>query len=140
MMIKKFKGKTQEEAIVEAKKEMGEEAIMLSSRLVSNVGLFKAFKAKLVEVTMALEEKEVRNPAVAHKAIEAEVVTSTTPEKPKPQFSIFTPELIAKTEQEMEIVQPKKAIEDKLDSLQNLLEKQIQLTELKERNEVFYSE
>lgn len=140
MMIKKFKGKTQEEAIEAAKKEMGDSAIMLSSRLVSNTGLLKSFKPKLVEVTMALEEKEVRNPAVAEKAIEAEVVTSITPEKPKPQFSIFTPELIAQTEQQMNQEESKVAIEEKLESLQNLLEKQIQLTELKESKEELISE
>ncbi|MFI3176456.1 MAG: flagellar biosynthesis protein FlhF [Eubacteriales bacterium] len=132
MMIKKYKANTQEEAVANARKDMGEAAIMLSSRLVSNKGILKILKPKLIEVTMALEEREKQETSQS-RVVETPIVTSVNPEQPKPQFSIFTPELIEKTEHKKgETEEPKKAIEEKLDSLQNLIEKQIQLTEVKE--------
>ncbi len=131
MMIKKFQGKTQEEALGIARKEMGEAAIMLSSRLVNSKGILKIFKPKLIEVTVALEEKEVQ---IASRNEAAKLQESIISEKreTKPQFSIFTPELIAQTEGKVEEEQPQKVIAEKLDSLQTLIEKQILRTEGKD--------
>ena len=60
MIIKKFQGKTEEEAIALAKKELGEGVIVMNVKNVKHKGLFAAFKKPLVEVTVALEEESER--------------------------------------------------------------------------------
>lgn len=60
MIIKKFQGKTEEEAIALAKKELGEGVIVMNVKNVKHKGLFAAFKKPLTEVTVALEEESER--------------------------------------------------------------------------------
>lgn len=57
MIIKKFIGKTEESAIEAAKKELGEGIVIMNVRNVRRKGLFGAFRAKQVEVTVALEDE-----------------------------------------------------------------------------------
>lgn len=58
MTINKFQGKTKEEAIENAKKEFGENAVIMNVREIKPKGLFGAFKSSTYEVTAAMEEKE----------------------------------------------------------------------------------
>ncbi len=58
MTIKKFQGKTQEEAIAKAKAELGENAVIMNVKEVKPRGLFQSFKKSSFEVTAATEEKE----------------------------------------------------------------------------------
>lgn len=58
MTINKFQGKTQEEAIEKAKKEMGENVVIMNVKETKPKGFFKAFKNSTYEVTAAMEEKE----------------------------------------------------------------------------------
>lgn len=58
MTINKFQGKTKEEAVENAKKEMGEAVVIMNVKEVKPKGLFKAFKSSTYEVTAALEQKE----------------------------------------------------------------------------------
>lgn len=103
MIIKKFVGKTEEEAVEAAKKELGNSVVIMNVKSVKRKGLFAAFRSKLVEVTVALEdEKEIFAPVrreVASKSVEKrESIHLTNTEN----------------------------IEKKLDSLQTLLESKLQ--------------
>ena len=57
MIIKKFQGKTEAEATALAKKELGENAVIMHVRTVKRKGLMKLFKKPYVEVSAALEEE-----------------------------------------------------------------------------------
>lgn len=58
MTINKFLGKTKEEAIEKAKKELGENAVIMNVKEIKPKGIFAIFKKSSYEVTAALEEKE----------------------------------------------------------------------------------
>lgn len=58
MTINKYQGKTKEEAIEKAKKELGEGAVVLNVKEIKPKGMFKMFKGSVYEVTAAMEEKE----------------------------------------------------------------------------------
>ncbi|MBR5127743.1 MAG: flagellar biosynthesis protein FlhF [Roseburia sp.] len=57
MTIKKFIGKTKEEAIAKAKEEFGESAVVMNVKEVKPTGFFSFFKSVTYEVTAAVEEK-----------------------------------------------------------------------------------
>ncbi len=60
MIIKKFQGKTEAEAVENAKKELGNGIVIMNVRNVKKKGLFSFLRQQLVEVTVALEEEPVR--------------------------------------------------------------------------------
>ena len=57
MIIKKFQGKTKEEALECAKKELGEGIVEMNVKTVKAKGLLGIFKGTKVEVTVAKEEE-----------------------------------------------------------------------------------
>ena len=57
MIIKKFQGKTKEEALECAKKELGEGIVEMNVRTVKPKGLLGIFKGTKIEVTVAKEEE-----------------------------------------------------------------------------------
>ena len=56
MTIKKFQGKTKEEAIALAKEEMGSSVVIMNVKEVRQKGIFGIFKGSMYEVTAALED------------------------------------------------------------------------------------
>ena len=58
MIIKKFTGKTKEEALESAKKELGEGIVEMNVKTVKPKGIFAIFKSAKVELTVAKEENE----------------------------------------------------------------------------------
>ena len=58
MTIKKFIGKTKDEAIAKAKEEFGEGAVVMNIKEVKPKGFFSFFKSVTYEVTAAIEEKD----------------------------------------------------------------------------------
>jgi flagellar biosynthesis protein FlhF len=58
MTINKFQGKTQEEAIEKAKKELGSDVVVMNVREIKPQGFFRMFKKSTFEVTAAIEEKD----------------------------------------------------------------------------------
>lgn len=106
MIIKKFQAKTEAEAMNMAKKEIGESLVVMNVRNVNKKGIFSFLFTPMIEVTVAKEE-EVDLPPT-------EKLKSSLPEKqatidmkadedttPKPSFSIFTPDIIARSEASM---------------------------------------
>lgn len=58
MTINKFIGKTKEEAIEKAKRELGSNAVIMNVKEIRPKGIFRAFRSTAFEVTAAMEEKE----------------------------------------------------------------------------------
>lgn len=114
MIIKKYTAKTENEAAQAARKEMGENAVIMNVRKVKAKGAFAFMKSQLVEVTAAVEEES---------------------EKYAAALSSINSVLNASQNQERKEEPPKaerrenSAIEEKLDSLQTLLEQQLQKPE-----------
>jgi len=103
MIIKKFQGKTEKEAILAAQSELGNAAVIMNIKTTKPHGLRKLFKKEVVEVTAALEEKNdihlpERKDAV--RVIKSEPVQTEPSENPK-------------------------RVEQRLDNIESLLEKQL---------------
>ncbi len=58
MTIKKYTGKTKEEAIETAKKELGTQVVIMNIKQIKPKGVIGIFKAPIYEVTVAIEENE----------------------------------------------------------------------------------
>lgn len=118
MNIKTFKGKTEEEAMALARKELGENAVKMAAKKLEPKGFFKKlFGSPVWEVTAAVDDPDVYErtaPKKAHVPNEATYVPK--PAVPKPS------EVIAE-EKKAEI--NSNAIEQKLDSIRKLFEDQI---------------
>ncbi len=63
MTIKKFQGKTKEEAIALAKEEMGASVVIMNVKEVRQKGFFGIFKGSMYEVTAALEDDVMPQPS-----------------------------------------------------------------------------
>ena len=107
MIIKKFTGKTEAEATEAAKKELGSTLVIMNVREVKKKGLFAFLLPKQIEVIAALEEEAPARPqygSILRTAADKEIRTEQQ-------------NLLAKNSTEN--------IEKKLDSLQTLLESQL---------------
>ena len=60
MIIKKYTAATEEEAFASARKELGDDCILMHSKNVKRGGLFSFLKKPLVEITVAKEEEADR--------------------------------------------------------------------------------
>lgn len=131
MIIKKFQGKTEEEATELAKKELGNGVVVMNVKNVKKKGFLSFLKPQLVEVTVALEEESERFNPVRR--------TSDTLEGTAASAAAVQPAALV---QPVQSAQPTQAtqptaekpsevnvIEEKLDSLQSLLVQQLQKPE-----------
>lgn len=135
MTIKKFQGKTKEEAIEIAKREMGPNVVIMNVREIKPKGLFSVFKSSTYEATAALEEKDnfvsafsaLQNPkkihdninVVADEKIDIPQATRTS-ESAKQVASSVISQSVIKQEQE-----DSTNIEKRLDDLSNMLEEKL---------------
>lgn len=104
MIIKKYTGKTEAEATETAKKELGSGLVIMNVREVKKKGFFAFLSPKQIEITAALEEE---NPQ-------------------KPQYGSITRAADAPAEnRNLSVRNSTENIEKKLDSLQTLLESQL---------------
>ncbi len=136
MIIKKFTGKTESDAVENAKKELGLNVVVMNVKNVKRKGFFDFLKPQMVEVTVALEEET--NPGADPVSADVKAAVSAINEvvsnmngaqiKPaEPQRSASVPP--AGNQEEAPAKKESKAIEEKLDSLQTLLEQQLQKPE-----------
>lgn len=128
MIIKKFIGKTENDAVEMAKKELGDGVVIMNVKTIKKKGFFSFFKKNQVEVTVALEEegetKDVKKTQPEQKTV---VKTVTEQKKPEAVKQVIPDNQIIKEENA--------AIEEKLDSLQSLLEKQLKNVTLMEEKD-----
>lgn len=141
MTIKKFQGKTKEEAIEKAKEEFGEHAVVMNVKEIKPKGLFQSFKKSTFEVTAAIEEKEntvdsgmvLKNMQKIHETINMtadepiqippvaeEPMDQTKAEQSAIEFLRRNASLLKKEE-----AGQTERIEEKLENLQSILEKQL---------------
>ena len=119
MNIKTFKGKTEEEAMELAKKELGEHAVKMAARKVEPKGFFKKlFSQPVWEVTAAVDEPDVYERTIPRKPVTDNPEVRYMPSANKPKDSDFLFE-------ENKSDKGANAIEQKLDSLKKLFEEQI---------------
>ncbi|MBR1691270.1 MAG: flagellar biosynthesis protein FlhF [Lachnospiraceae bacterium] len=111
MIIKKYTGKTEDDAVAAAKKELGTNIVIMNVKNVKPSGLFRFFKPQLIEVTVAREEENEKAVFIKKEA---------APEESKAEAQAKTASV------KEDIKRPVEEIGQKLDSLQSLLEKQIQ--------------
>ena len=108
MLIKKFQGATEQEALQLAKQELGKDVIITHIKSIKPRGIYRLFKKPLVEITAAVDEERER-------VFEKKNYQQIAEEIKKNPFE-FRPN---KEEEKSS------AIEQKLDSLQSMLEKQL---------------
>ena len=60
MIVKKFQGETEKDAILKAQEELGNNAVVLNVKTIKQRGILKLFKKDVVEVTAALDPEMVR--------------------------------------------------------------------------------
>ncbi|SER55447.1 flagellar biosynthesis protein FlhF [Lachnobacterium bovis] len=58
MTINKYQGKTREEALEKAKKELGENVVVMNEKPVKSKGILGAFKSQMIEITAAVDEEK----------------------------------------------------------------------------------
>ena len=133
MIIKKFQGKTEAEAVENAKKELGSNVVIMNVRSVKRKGIFSFLMPQLTEVTVALEEETERIPAVRKEEVKASLLVEAIAHKPEPSTSSIlveaATEKTAGNGESEEIRKENSAIEEKLDNLHTLLEQQLQRPE-----------
>ena len=128
MIIKKFQGKTEAEAVESAKKELGDGIVIMNVRNVKKKGMFSFLKPQMVEVTVALEEEPVRPGTVPEKDLN---LTDAIANIRSVSEKALQQEAAGKKEQgsHEEMHADSTVIEEKLDSLHFLLEQQMQKPE-----------
>lgn len=126
MIIKKFQGKTEEEAMSAARREMGENVVLMSARSHKKKGLLSFLKKPLVEVTVGMEEESERQTSNAFSMLAKQSVNRGLYPSDK---------LLSDVPEEPAAEKTEKVIEQRLDSLQSLLEKQLKATPEKDEFE-----
>lgn len=121
MIIKKYTAKTENEAVEAAKRELGEGVVVMNVKNVKKKGFLAFLKPPLVEVTVALEEESEKYTA-AVSAINSVIASSQSREAEQDKGVVSAPA-------ETAVKKESSAIEEKLDSLQLLLEQQLQKPE-----------
>ncbi|WP_026526594.1 flagellar biosynthesis protein FlhF [Butyrivibrio sp. VCD2006] len=143
MIIKKFTGKTESEATEYAKKELGDNIVIMNVRPVKKSGFFALFAPSKIEVTVALEDEPSktirpvkpvkdqgrggkpsgRPTSMADKLLKAQADGEIPPLKVS-----STPSAPSKNEVAKEYIpqqEESSAIEEKLDSLHDLIEQNL---------------
>ena len=111
MIIKKFVGKTEEEALEAAKKELGSGIVIMNVRNVKKKGIAGFFGSRQVEVTVALEEESDSLRTVRRESARKENAVAVNSEREK-ETAQNAVSVMSESSQN---------IEKKLDSLQTLL-------------------
>ena len=144
-MCGKFQGRTEEEAIAKAKEEFGAGTVIMNVKEVRPKGFFRSFKTSMVEVTAAIEETEIKSSA---RQLEPVSVPEAAPEPSNINMAADEPisiprpnpmkEVFASVESTWSSSMPQglheevkkdnsveNNLEEKLESLQSLLEKKL---------------
>ena len=124
MLIKKFQGASEQEALQLAKQELGKDVIITHIKSIKPKGIYRLFKKPMVEITAAVDEERIyEKKNYQHIADEIK--------KNPYEFRVNKEE------------EKSSAIEQKLDSLQTMLEKQLkeqQTTPVEKEKEVSVTE
>lgn len=132
MIIKKFQGKTENEAVETAKKELGGNIVIMNVRNVRKKGLFSFLAPQKVEVTVALEEESVAARNKTPQVKSGGTLTDAIANIKSVDTSSFFDASVGPENDRKPLVEEdssQKVIEEKLDNLHSLLEQQLQKPE-----------
>lgn len=131
MIVKKYQGATEEEAIKKAQEDLGNKAVVLNVKTLQQRGVFRLFKKDIVEITAALEEEDFksginqRKPVMSDESSKVVVGTQVTPSRPLNSRSDSKVNLVADEKISIPSESNSAVLEQKLDSLHNLLQSQM---------------
>lgn len=114
MIIKKYIGRDEKEAVEAARQELGSGVVVMNVKSVKTKGVFSSLKPRQIEVTVALEEEDEKFAPIRRESLSVSGRQG--------EAAAHAPSL-KKDEKDSAV------IEQKLDSLQNLLVSQMQLAE-----------
>lgn len=138
MIIKKFTAKTEAEAIETAKKELGENLVVMNVKNIKKKGFLGFFKSSLSEVTVALEEEHEQDRTSqlfgTKKETSCPLVPDSVWEKKENVVKQETTKVSGNAITSSE--ETGKAIVEKLDGLQNLLQKQLTKAEEDKKEDI----
>lgn len=124
MIIKKFQANTETEAIMQAKADLGKDAIVMNIKTMKPKGLFKMFRKTVVEVTAAVDEvnEKEKKQEKKEESKTSSGFNARIDEKLHPELK-----------QESTTAKEEKELEEKLNNLAKLLEKQIESQKAEEK-------
>lgn len=140
MTINKFQGQTEEEAIRRAKEQMGEDVVIMNIKTIKPRGLFSFLKEATYEVTAATEEKEqiMRSSNLtihdninfaADEEIKIPIPEAAPKKEANRQAEVLKKESQIFQEKEEETKKTyygsQNGLEERIENLQNFLEKQL---------------
>ncbi len=135
MIIKKYVGKTESEATEEAKRELGEGIVVMNVRPAKKTGFFALFQPQKIEVTVALEE-ESEKPVRTFTPQRDAIRPSVKPSEDSSQRDTIIASSGGISPKALDSREDNSAIEEKLDNLSNLLEKNFLKPEKEERQDM----
>lgn len=118
MIVKKYTGSTETEAVMKAKEDLGPSAVVLNVKTMKQRGLAKLFKKNFVEITAALEEKEFAQ-SINNRKPTFEAVAKNMADKPA-----STSKIDLKADDNVKVPAPAKStevIEEKLDNIHKMI-------------------
>lgn len=147
MTIKKFQGKTEAEAIELARAQMGTDVVIMNIKEIRPKGIFSFLKDAEYEVTAAVEEKEqMIKPAnfaihdninfAADEPIQIPIPKPAEEKETNHQADVLKEESRIrreKEEQEQSYYASREGLEERIENLQNFLEKQLAPVERSEQ-------
>lgn len=127
MIIKKYQGASEAEATAKAKEDLGKNAVIMNVKTVKNKGFRRFFNKNYVEVTAAVDEP---SDAPKEKSTQAtERISSRTENQKKIERNILPEEENERIDTKLEDSLTKtSAIEERLDNLAQILERQMKDT------------
>ncbi len=124
MIIKKYVGRTESEATEEAKRELGPNIVVMTVKPVKKSGFFALFQPQKIEVTVGLEEETERPQRTLTPQREIKpAVRKTAAADDLAQRDTILASSNMTAAKKPDIKDENSAIEEKLDNLSNLLEK-----------------
>lgn len=129
MIIKKYQGKTEDEAMESARRELGDSIVLMNVRVVKQKGIMRLFKAPFLEITVAKEEESEQETKVKEKPpvsaptkdnFDKQIKNASETSKEMAVNSIdIKIDEFAPTEKEDSV------LEEKIDSIHQMIESQI---------------
>ena len=121
MIVKKYKAATETEAVLAAKEELGPGAVVLNVKTMKQRGIARLFKKDYVEITAALEEKDLEQKINSRKP--AFRVKDEDKQDIKPRIDYKADDSVPVKNLHSN------AIEEKLDNLHEMLQNQMSVNE-----------
>lgn len=110
MIVKKFEARTETEAVMRAKEDLGAQAVVLNVKTIKQRGIFRLFRRDKVEITAALEEREFVQEINEKKPV--------MESKPKGKIDL-------RADEKIDVIPSSDEIERKLDNLSEMLKSRI---------------